>query len=432
MAKENKYKFSLTKKFMLGIFVLSLITYGTSAFVIIYLLDYLNGIVELISYNGFIAGTLVLGVIWSVIFGFIAAKIITKPIVSLEAVARQAATGNLTVDAKITKSADELMALSQAFNQMMENIRAMIKDIDENFTSTNSNVEELKGASEEAARVAENISLTMEEIAGGAERQAKETNATVELITKVNNLSADVTSKTKLTINNSLQMERVIKESIQIVNRLVEGLSHIAESSKESIEVVKRLEKNASEIGNITNVVGGISEQTNLLALNASIEAARAGEHGAGFAVVANEVRKLADQSGKAVNSISELIEQMQREVKNAVEAIYEQVELANKEAKQGEITKQALAGIVNSVESVVTAINDINRICLQQVSNIQETVSNVGSIAAIAKQTSTGAEEVASSSEEQTAFMQEIAAKVQVLQDSAYRLKNTIKKFQI
>ena len=417
---------------VLGIAFLSSITYATSAFFIIFLWEYAQSTLKFQSYNGYIVGVLSLGIIWSGIFGYIASKILTKPLVELEESARQAATGDLSHDVRVVKSDDELRALGMAFNQMLANIREMIKDINRNFEVTHQNVEELTQASEQAEQSAESISHTIEEIAKGADHQATATHTTVELIHQVNHLSQEMNQKTNQTRTYSREMEKNIKESIQVIHALVEGLTQMAESNQKSIEVVQRLEKNAAEVGSITEVVGNIAEQTNLLALNASIEAARAGEHGQGFAVVANEVRKLADQSSKAVQNISTLIEQMQMEVKNVVEQISEQVLLANRESKRGENTKETLTLIKDSVQLVVDSVAEINQNIEKQVIHIQKTVDEAKNVAAIAEQTSAGAQEVASSTEEQTAFMEEIAAKSQYLRDSALQLKKTIEKFRL
>lgn len=431
MAKKKKYKFSLTKKIVFGIVLLSSITYGTSAFVIIFLKDYLSNYVN-VSGNSFIIFTLSLGILWSAIFGYIASKIITKPLIALEQIAKNAATGDLRADVKVVKSDDELRALGIAFNKMLESFREIVRDINQNFEETNSSVHELTLASEQTASSAESISITIEEIAKGAERQATASNSTLELVNQVNHLSQDVNSKANQTKDYSYQMEEVLNESIQVIHGLVEGLIQIVLKNQESIQVVERLQKNADEIGAISGLVGDIAEQTNLLALNASIEAARAGEHGAGFAVVANEVRKLADESTKSVKNISSLIEQMQIEVKNVVARINEQVQLANQESERGGKTKEALSTVSNSVDKVVEAINDINHIVEKQVDHIQNTLNEAHNVAAISDQTSAGAQQVASATEEQTASIQEVAGKCNLLSESAYRLKDTISKFQI
>lgn len=410
---------------------LSMITYGTSAFFLIVLKDHLTSFTG-VSANSFIIGTMSLGGIWSVILGFIAARILTKPIVELEESTRKASTGDLQNDVNVSKSDDELRALGLAFNQMLANMRVIVKDINNNFEVTNSSVEELTLASEQAASAVESISITIDEIAKGAERQASASSSTENLVTDVNELSEEVKAKANLTKNFSYRMKKDITTSIDVVHELIGGLNGIAQTNQKSIELVGRLEKNAEEIGSITKLVGDIAEQTKLLALNASIEAAQAGEHGAGFSVVANEVRKLSGESAEAVKNIGSLIGQMQQEVHNVVEQISNQVEMVNKESIRGNSTKESLSNVIVSVEEVVDSIDDINEILEKQVLLIQGTMDEAKNVAVIAEETLAGSEEVASAMQEQTAFMEEIASKTQYLKEASYQLKTTITKFQI
>ena len=426
--RENEVKFSLIKKVVLGIMVLSIITYGTSGIFILFVSDYFPDI----PFEWFVGLTLGLGALWSVILGFIAARTITKPLVELEKTVRVAATGDLRKYALVKQTKDELSALGNAFNQMIDNLKEIVRDINNSFEITNGHVEELTLASEQSATSAENISKTIDEIAKGAERQANASMTTVDSINHVTRLAEDMSQKSNQAKDHSQEMKQVINGSVKSVHSLVEGLHQIAEKNKQSIEVVKKLENNAGEISSITNLVGDIAEQTNLLALNASIEAARAGENGRGFAVVANEVRKLADQSGKAVQNITHLIEQIQKDVNNVVKQIADQVELATKESKRGEETRKALANVDMIVTQMVNSIETINDIIEQQTSYIQETLSEAEHVATIAEETSAGAQEVASSTEEQTASMEEIAATAQFLKEHAERLNTTITKFQI
>lgn len=433
MAKNPKNKFGLTKKVVLGIFVFSTITYGTSAVFILLFKDYILGLVDnKLSYNTFVIITLGLGVFWSVVLGYFASKIIIRPLLRLEKSAKITATGDLIHDVELTKSNDELRALGLAFNQMISSIRDIIKDINHNFDITNESVEELNKASELAATSIENISTTISHISNGAESQVEATGKTVELIEKVNKLSDEVSNRANKNKQYSYQMGKMISDSIQVVHSLIEGLHKIANTNQDSIQLVKSLEKNANEISTITEVVGEIAEQTNLLALNASIEAARAGEHGLGFAVVANEVRKLADESSQAVQNITNLIEQMQKGVQNVVNQISQQVELASKESQKGEETKNTLSSVSDSVSHMISSIEAINQLVEEQVSYIKETMEEAGNVSSIASETAAGANQMASAAQEQTAFMEEISAKTHYLKETAYRLKQTISKFQV
>ncbi len=425
---RQSFQFSLVKKFVTGITVLSVVTYGTSAFFIFFLKDFFS----FIPYGLYVLSVLSLGIIWSGILGWIAARWLIKPITRLNDTAQKASTGDLTVNVDIPKGRDELRALSESFQQMIVNLRDMIHNIQDNSRQTTQSVDELKNATDMAANQTEAISHTIEEIARGAEKQALASQVTLSSIEEVNRLSEQANGRATRSKEQTDHMVKTIRQSTMVVESLVQGMQRLAEENEASIQVVRRLEQNAREIGDISEVVGEIAEQTNLLALNASIEAARAGEHGKGFAVVAEEVRKLADQSSQAVQDINRLIKQMQEEVGHSVKQIESQVELASRESRRGQETTQALRDISHSVNDVVVSVEEIVELIKKQAENMAQTAAEAREVAAVAQQTSAGAEEVAASTQEQTAVMEEIASSAQVLYDQAMKLQQQVSKFRI
>jgi methyl-accepting chemotaxis protein len=429
MSKKKKYKFSLRKKLVVGITTVAAITYGTSAFFIFYWSEVLGtrlGVNEDI----FTSVTLILGVIWCAILGYIGAGFITKPLRRLEEASRKVASGDISVDVDVTKSDDEIRALGLAYQEMVQNLRGMVFDIETNFQLTNVKVSNIKNSSQSAAHQAENIGRTVNEIAAGAENSASAIQRTAELMEDVSQLADQVQVRANVSKDLSIEMVEMLAKSKQLINTLVSGINQLAQDNQNSLTVVNRLESHAKKVGEIISLVGDIAEQTNLLALNASIEAARAGEQGRGFAVVADEVRKLADESSKAVQGISGLIKNIQDEVANVVSQISKQVEVANKEAEKGSHTNEAIAEVTNSVNEVANAVQDITEIINRQRQAIKVTTKESQEVAAIAEETSAGTLEVSSTTQEQAAVMQEIASSAEVLASQASELQKTIGKF--
>jgi len=429
MSEKRKVRFGLEKKIVLGIVIISLITYATSELFIFYIKDLFFANMSEVA---FVTMTFALGVFWMGILGWLIALYIIKPLKRLTETANQAAKGDLTKEVAVTKSNDEIRDLGLAFNQMLHNLKEMVKNVEVNFEQTNRGVAELTEASQHAAMQAESISNTIQQIADGTEKQSLVTQKTVESLQGLNHLAIEVNQHTEHCKQLSDQMVQNLRQSSQVVHSLVEGMHRLVQQNQESILAVQKLEKNASQIGEISKVVGEIAEQTNLLALNASIEAARAGEHGRGFSVVAEEVRKLADESAKAVMAINQLIHEMQDQVNHVVERIDQQVEIATVESKKGDETTEALINITESVNQVVKSIEEITSLVKSQVEEMRATMEEAKVMVSISEQTSSGNREVSAATQEQTAIMEEIAASAQMLRQQAEELQGYIRQFKI
>ncbi len=426
---NNSIRFGLQKKIVLGITVLSALTYGTSFFILTFLSDYFLQYVHPMVFQGTV---LLMGVLWSAFFGWIAARILTKPIVQLERTAEKVSTGDLRVQVDIPKGNDELRSLALAFDRMLNNLQSMVKDIENNFQQTGDHVHELTTASYIAATQTEQIGMTIDDIARGAMMQSAATLHMVDSLEQLNGMVGEIKDRAGLTRGLSKDMVQTIETSSNVVKTLIHGLHQLSKESQASIEVVSKLDLQAKEIGEISKLVGTMAEQTNLLALNASIEAARAGEHGRGFAVVAGEVRKLADESGKAVQAIDRLIHEIQQEVALAVKQIHEQVRMATSESKRGEVTTKALYDVGVSVQGVVEAVDHIVQLVVDQAVNMKTTLDEAREVAQIAEEASSGSQSVAVAAQDQTAAMEEIAAAGQILRMQAEKLQENICRFTV
>ncbi|MFA9560619.1 methyl-accepting chemotaxis protein [Evansella sp. AB-rgal1] len=426
---KTTYRFSLRKKMVIGISAVAIITYGFSAIFIFYLSEILGNLLG-VNENIFTIITLVLGIIWCGLLGFLGATFLTKPITRVEQAAKKVANGNINENVEVPTSDDELRALALAFNKMVGSLRNIIGDIQTNFHHTNEQVKEIREAASTAAAQSELITRNMEEMSAGAENSATAIQKTSVSMEEVTKLASDVQQNAERSNQLSTSMVATVDTSKETILSLVSGVQKLAKDNATSLESVQRLEGHAKKVGEIISLVGDISAQTNLLALNASIEAARAGEHGKGFAVVADEVRKLADQSSNAVEGITDLIKNIQYEVNEVAEQIKSQVKTANKETQKGAETTKEMDNISLSIHEVANSIKGILKLIEQQKTTIEETANDTQLVASMAQQAAAGAQEVLSSTEEQTAIMEEITSSTEVLKDEATKLNKTIQTF--
>lgn len=303
---------------------------------------------------------------------------IIKPIQETVKMAENIADGNLSVKEIETKTEDEIGILGRALNKMKNNLKDMISKV--------------KESAGEVSMGSENISMLSDSASSGAEKQ---TSQLTQVVTAVEEMSSTVAEVAKNSADAASSANKAKKSAIvgsEIVQSSIEGMERIEKSVAGSAKTIEELGKSSNQIGEIVAVIDDIADQTNLLALNAAIEAARAGEQGRGFAVVADEVRKLAERTTKATKEIADMIKKIQKDTSDAVSAMNEW----NREVKNGvELSNRAgdsLKEIVGLVQNVTDMINQIATATEEQSAASEEITSNIEDIAKVSKDTADGA----------------------------------------
>ncbi|QXD16058.1 HAMP domain-containing protein [Rhodocaloribacter litoris] len=277
---------------------------------------------------------------------------------------------------------DEVGELIRQINQMVHDLEDLIRDV--------------HASGNELAQAAYRVASSAEEMSAGAKDQANQTH---EVAAAIEEMSATIAASSRNAYEANEMAKRastLATEGEQVFRETTEGMKRIATIVKESAEKVTALGESSAQIGEIIQVIGGIADQTNLLALNAAIEAARAGEQGRGFAVVADEVRKLAERTSEATKQIADMITRIQHKTDEVVASMTRGNEEVETGLRQADNASHALSEIIESINRMVAMIDQIAAASQQQATTSSQISQNVDSISSVATEVSNATTELA------------------------------------
>lgn len=357
--------------------------------------------------------------------------IIIRPLFKVEEVIQKASEGDLTVSIN-HNSSDEIGMLSSSFNAMISNIRDLINKTNHTVVKVTDFSGQLNSIAKENSKAIEHISLSIQEVASGAEGQAESSVELVHLSKEISKMMEQSESSIQSVATTSVSTNNKAKKGNELVVKTVNQMSDVHEAVNKTSEIINSLEMKSNKIGDIVEIITHIADQTNLLALNASIEAARAGEHGKGFAVVAEEVRKLAEQSGSAGDNIREIIKDIQVETSRAVESMEKGKVIIESGIKMVDETGESFRDILQDIEVVTHQAQEVSVIVEQVAHSSIKMMERIEQVALIAEQASGSIQTVGAAAEEQNASMEEIASNVALLNQMSYDLHEDLSKFRI
>ncbi len=338
--------------------------------------------------------------------GIILTNIIAKPLLHGVRISEAIAAGDMThkVDASAMNREDEIGQLMKSLDKMTGNLKGVINNITQ--------------ASNQIASAAEELSSTSEQMSKGMQSQTTQTAQIASAMEEMSATVLEVAKNSQNAASSANEASTTAQKGGEVVSKTVDGMQKIASTVRESARTIGELGKSSDQIGEIVAVIDDIADQTNLLALNAAIEAARAGEQGRGFAVVADEVRKLAERTTKATKEIAQMIKSIQKETTGAVTAM----EAGTKEVAEG-VSLANEAG--ESLKLIVDAVYKVNDM-IRQIATAAEQQS------AAAEQISRGVEEIASVTKETVAGSSQTTAASHELSRQATELQGMVGQFKI
>lgn len=356
---------------------------------------------------------------------------ITRNINEVKRLSDSMSQGNLTQAVTVT-SQDEFGEMGTNFNRMTRDLRQLINKLMETSVQVASHSDILTQTARQTAEATEHITIAVQDIASTVETQIANTEGTTQTLTdmsdRISAISQDMQQVTDITLDTSNKAQ----DGTAVVDNAINQMQKINKNVNTAATVVHTLGEKSREIDSILSLITAIAGQTNLLALNAAIEAARAGEQGKGFAVVADEVRKLAEQSETAAKQIGSIISEIQLQTGHAIQimdesthSVQEGIHLVNQAQHSFTAIHDAIGHSSAQTQHIAAAIADI-------ADNAAQIAAAVEALAAADKQTGSHIESVAAATEEQHASMEELQATATLLAKVASELDSSIHTFKV
>jgi len=330
------------------------------------------------------------------------------------------------------ESKDEIGQLSCSFDEFMDKLQLIISEVASSAEIISSSSEDLNKATVISTEALEQISNTVVEIAESTSDSASAAEETTASLSDAANFSTATSNASKSTFLNSKKAKVAAIEGSTKMNEIITSITDIATSSKEVSVMINELDKSSEKIGDIIKIITAISEQTNLLALNAAIEAARAGEAGKGFNVVADEIRKLADESNSAASEIAQLIKENQIKSASAVNSVCQVEDKVSIGVSKASEVEKSIQNIIENIQAVASEIEQIDSANSQQEQSTKEIENAIKNIAITSNEIAGGTENISASIEEQLSTMTEMEKSSEKLSEMAKNLKELTSGFQV
>ena len=363
--------------------------------------------------------------------GYYLSNRIAKPLLQITKLMKKAEEGDFAIDISVTQK-DEIGQIQQSFKNMIEGQKSIIKSIIDYTEELLHSAKNIKGISIETVAAIEKIAEATQSISDNTQNNAaslEEANAGIEEMASNAQIVADSASRVKEFSEDAVNVAVAGDESVNVAASSIEEIKY---SAAEVNNVVNELLEASKEIDTIVKTITTISSQTNLLALNAAIEAARAGEAGRGFAVVADEVRKLAEESSSAAKNIESLIQNIQSKIIAAVNTTEKEIQLVDLGTQNAYKIKDSLNSILNSIKNLDKHIEEVAAAAQEQSASAEEMSAVITTINHSVEEAVKNTEEISSSIANQNNTIKTLNESAIKLEEIANNLTSQIRKFKI
>lgn len=325
-----------------------------------------------------------------------------------------------------------LESVSMGFNNMIDDLRSImgsLKTISQELVQAS---DILNTNSEKINITMDDMTITMDDIAHGASEQASEAEKGVNLTTSLSHQIDLVLENATNVAKDSEHMRGLNTQGLKAVETLRTANEESAQTTQDMFRFIESFVEKSRNIGEFVATINTIAEQTNLLALNAAIEAARAGEAGRGFAVVADEVRKLADNSKQATEQVEEIMEGIIKEADNASSMMNNMGSVAKRQTEAVDNTTSAFNIIAQSIENIINRIEDVSQSIAVMEKNKNEVTDAIQNISAVSQEVAAASQEIAATTQEQKNFISEMVASSKNLNQLSLELRRYLEVYRV
>ncbi len=375
-------------------------------------------------------GALLVGLL----FGWIFSKAFTSNIGALTTGADRLSHGDLSRKLKLRKSlvSDETEDLADSLNQVVDSLRKLVGKIRSSSLRVNESSQGLSASAEEMTTSSHEVAGALEQISRGAETQAEMVERVSRVIREMADSIEKITASSQILSLSAEETTQTARDGGKLTDTTLEKMKHILGVVENNSQQMVSFSEHVQKIGSIIGVITGIAQKTNLLALNATIEAARAGEYGHGFAVVAEEISKLADSTSDSAGEITRLIETTREESQRVQQSMFESIRSIDAGREAIDSTSGVFLAIIEKAEDAQSKANSITGLAEKQNRGSGDIVTAIEEIARVAEDNAAGTEEVSAATEEQSASMEELTFASQKLAQLADELFTSVSSFNL